>query len=238
MDDNSDSEYTDVSDIFEDSEDSIEVSEASEIDEDIDNISEPSDTEQAEEDTLDETTDDFENIKINTSNKIDVGDLKKINRNTLKKKYSKLPNIAKNIIKYYKNVDIPVIPEYNYNIIQNILPIKINNNNIQILYSQYDKLYDYFKNNKSEIKNNKSEIKNIDINYNLFDNNNFTEQIINNQKTCRYLIEKPKVYESDTIVCNKCKSKKVVFYSLQTRSCDEPMTNFYTCLNCSKKWKS
>lgn len=37
--------------------------------------------------------------------------------------------------------------------------------------------------------------------------------------------------------CGKCKSKKTVFYQLQTRSADEPMTTYVTCTNCSHKWK-
>lgn len=37
--------------------------------------------------------------------------------------------------------------------------------------------------------------------------------------------------------CNACKSKKTVYYQLQTRSADEPMTTYVTCTNCNKKWK-
>jgi transcription elongation factor S-II len=37
--------------------------------------------------------------------------------------------------------------------------------------------------------------------------------------------------------CNKCKSKKTTYYQMQTRSADEPMTTFVTCLNCDKRWK-
>jgi DNA-directed RNA polymerase subunit M/transcription elongation factor TFIIS len=37
--------------------------------------------------------------------------------------------------------------------------------------------------------------------------------------------------------CNKCKSQKTTYYQLQTRSADEPMTTFVTCMNCGKKWK-
>ena len=37
--------------------------------------------------------------------------------------------------------------------------------------------------------------------------------------------------------CHKCKSRKTTYYSLQTRSSDEPMTNFITCINCNNKWK-
>ena len=38
--------------------------------------------------------------------------------------------------------------------------------------------------------------------------------------------------------CKKCKSRKVSYYSMQTRSADEPMTNYFTCHNCFKVWKA
>jgi len=37
--------------------------------------------------------------------------------------------------------------------------------------------------------------------------------------------------------CHRCKSKKTQYYQLQTRSADEPMTTFVTCLQCSRRWK-
>jgi DNA-directed RNA polymerase subunit M/transcription elongation factor TFIIS len=37
--------------------------------------------------------------------------------------------------------------------------------------------------------------------------------------------------------CARCKSKKTTYYQLQTRSADEPMTTFVTCLNCDRNWK-
>jgi transcription elongation factor S-II len=37
--------------------------------------------------------------------------------------------------------------------------------------------------------------------------------------------------------CGKCKSKKTKYYQMQTRSADEPMTTFVTCINCGKRWK-
>lgn len=37
--------------------------------------------------------------------------------------------------------------------------------------------------------------------------------------------------------CFKCRQKKVTYYQMQTRSADEPMTTFLTCLNCGNKWK-
>ena len=37
--------------------------------------------------------------------------------------------------------------------------------------------------------------------------------------------------------CGKCKSVKTTYYQMQTRSADEPMTTYVTCLNCQHKWK-
>lgn len=42
---------------------------------------------------------------------------------------------------------------------------------------------------------------------------------------------------SGTFKCPKCKSDKTTYYQLQTRSADEPMTTFCTCLTCGKRWK-
>ena len=38
--------------------------------------------------------------------------------------------------------------------------------------------------------------------------------------------------------CSSCKKKtKCDYYQLQTRSADEPMTTFVSCLECDKRWK-
>jgi DNA-directed RNA polymerase subunit M/transcription elongation factor TFIIS len=37
--------------------------------------------------------------------------------------------------------------------------------------------------------------------------------------------------------CPKCKSRSVDSVQFQTRSADEPMTNFCTCLECNHRWK-
>lgn len=37
--------------------------------------------------------------------------------------------------------------------------------------------------------------------------------------------------------CGRCKSMKTTYYEMQTRSADEPMTVFVSCLNCGKNWK-
>ena len=42
---------------------------------------------------------------------------------------------------------------------------------------------------------------------------------------------------TDEFFCYKCKTRKCTYYQLQTRSADEPMTTFVTCLNCGNRWK-
>ncbi|KAK1364169.1 Transcription elongation factor [Heracleum sosnowskyi] len=37
--------------------------------------------------------------------------------------------------------------------------------------------------------------------------------------------------------CGRCGKRKCTYYQLQTRSADEPMTTFVTCVNCNKRWK-
>lgn len=37
--------------------------------------------------------------------------------------------------------------------------------------------------------------------------------------------------------CSRCKSRKCTYYELQTRSADESMTIFITCINCGNRWK-
>lgn len=42
---------------------------------------------------------------------------------------------------------------------------------------------------------------------------------------------------TDMFKCGRCKEKKCTYYQLQTRSSDEPMTTFVTCVECGYKWK-
>lgn len=48
----------------------------------------------------------------------------------------------------------------------------------------------------------------------------------------------PKIEAStDDFTCGRCKSKKCTYYQLQTRSADEPMTTFVTCIDCGNRFK-
>ena len=48
----------------------------------------------------------------------------------------------------------------------------------------------------------------------------------------------PKIEAStDTFECRRCKKNRCTYYQAQTRSADEPMTVFVTCLECGNRWK-
>ena len=64
------------------------------------------------------------------------------------------------------------------------------------------------------------------------------EELLSKKKKidkCKY--EKRTEIATDLYRCGKCGKRQCTFYQLQTRSADEPMTNFVTCLNCGKRWK-
>jgi len=42
---------------------------------------------------------------------------------------------------------------------------------------------------------------------------------------------------TDIYQCRKCKERKCHIYQAQTRSADEPMTTFVTCVSCGNNWK-
>ena len=42
---------------------------------------------------------------------------------------------------------------------------------------------------------------------------------------------------TDAFKCRKCGSRSCSYYEVQTRSADEPMTQFINCLNCGCRWK-
>jgi transcription elongation factor S-II len=42
---------------------------------------------------------------------------------------------------------------------------------------------------------------------------------------------------TDQFKCSKCKQRKCTYFQMQTRSADEPMTTFVTCVNCNNHWK-
>ncbi|KAI5286062.1 RNA polymerase II elongation factor [Ascosphaera aggregata] len=53
----------------------------------------------------------------------------------------------------------------------------------------------------------------------------------------RAMVAKQERSISSSLQCGKCGQKKVTYTEAQTRSADEPMTLFCTCMNCGKTWK-
>jgi transcription elongation factor S-II len=64
------------------------------------------------------------------------------------------------------------------------------------------------------------------------------EVIIKNQRMMNKLSEENKPSSGTTMFkCGKCKKSNTTYFQLQTRSADEPMTTFVTCLECNNRWK-
>lgn len=56
-------------------------------------------------------------------------------------------------------------------------------------------------------------------------------------KRDKMLYEVRKEMATNMFTCGRCKKAECTYYQLQTRSADEPMTTFVSCLNCGKRWK-
>jgi len=63
-------------------------------------------------------------------------------------------------------------------------------------------------------------------------------QLLSDKKISEENMYAPKLIAStDSFTCRKCKSNECSYYQLQTRSADEPMTTFVTCITCGNRWK-
>jgi transcription elongation factor S-II len=61
--------------------------------------------------------------------------------------------------------------------------------------------------------------------------------IIKNKKKMDLLSLDNKQQGSNMFKCGRCKKNNCTYFQLQTRSADEPMTTFVTCLECNNRWK-
>ena len=50
-------------------------------------------------------------------------------------------------------------------------------------------------------------------------------------------LEGNRAMATDQFLCTRCWKRECTYYEMQTRSADEPMTIFITCLNCGKHWR-
>jgi DNA-directed RNA polymerase subunit M/transcription elongation factor TFIIS len=72
--------------------------------------------------------------------------------------------------------------------------------------------------------------------YQLFEKrwvDSFNQQQIREKRQ----LEGNKAMATDRFLCTKCFKRECTYYEMQTRSADEPMTIFITCLNCGKHWR-
>ena len=72
--------------------------------------------------------------------------------------------------------------------------------------------------------------------YDIFPNN-WKELINIKSKRDKLKYELKPEAMSNLFKCRKCGSRETSYYEVQTRSADEPMTQFITCLNCENRWK-
>jgi len=144
-------------------------------------------------------------------------------------------NVYNVCIRMYKNnKNVKILYEHNLEEAEFI------NNYIDVSYQIFTKINNLFFN---KIKNKDSQHEIVVYIYNelcknnvLFNSSDFSDQKFKEYKQFKYLTEPLQVCEG-IHTCSKCKSKKTYSYQLQTRSSDEPMTNFVTCVECGNKWK-
>jgi len=63
------------------------------------------------------------------------------------------------------------------------------------------------------------------------------DQFKNRQIREKRQLEGNRSMATDIFLCTKCWKRECTYYEMQTRSADEPMTIFITCLNCGKHWR-
>jgi len=141
-------------------------------------------------------------------------------------------NIFNNLIKYSKENNI--ILSWSNNIFINLYFSKIRS-----LYLNLNQ-YSYIKNDYLLNKIKKGEIKPDDISklsvYDIFPGN-WKELLDAKTKRDKLKYELKPEAMTDQYKCRKCGSRKCSYYEMQTRSADEPMTQFFTCLDCQNRWK-
>lgn len=63
------------------------------------------------------------------------------------------------------------------------------------------------------------------------------EMIQKKEKRDDHLFNHKLAATTTDFTCFKCKKNNCTYYQLQTRSADEPMTTFVTCVNCESHWR-
>lgn len=98
-------------------------------------------------------------------------------------------------------------------------------------YVQNKELYHRYKSGELTFK----DISEMDT-YQLFEErwkDSFMQQEVREKRQ----LEGNKAMATDQFLCMRCHKRECTYYEMQTRSADEPMTIFITCLNCGKHWR-
>lgn len=72
--------------------------------------------------------------------------------------------------------------------------------------------------------------------YQLFEGR-WRDNFVQQQAREKRQLEGNKAMATDRFLCTRCWKRECTYYEMQTRSADEPMTIFITCLNCGKHWR-
>ena len=72
--------------------------------------------------------------------------------------------------------------------------------------------------------------------YQLFEER-WKDSFLQQQVREKRQLEGNKSMATDQFLCMRCLKRECTYYEMQTRSADEPMTIFITCLNCGKHWR-
>ena len=72
--------------------------------------------------------------------------------------------------------------------------------------------------------------------YDIFPEN-WSELLDKKTKRDKLKYEMKPTAMTDQFKCRKCSSRSCSYYEVQTRSADEPMTQFISCLDCGNRWK-
>ena len=149
--------------------------------------------------------------------------------------------ITKNIEKSIYNYTIKLSKEKNINrywsneVFKNIYLSKIKSIYVNIDKDSYIKNTNFL----DRIKNKEIDISNIaylEI-YDIYPENwKYLLEIQSKQDKIKYEL-KPEAM-TNLYKCRKCGCKETSYYEVQTRSADEPMTQFITCLNCNNRWRN
>jgi transcription elongation factor S-II len=72
--------------------------------------------------------------------------------------------------------------------------------------------------------------------YQLFEGR-WRDSFVAQQAREKRQLEGNKAMATDRFYCTRCHKRECTYYEMQTRSADEPMTIFITCINCGKHWR-